>query len=318
MENAPRVAIVIAARNIDDFLAKTLQSVCAQEFSSFEVIVIADSCTDNTAGVAREFADQDQRFSVFERQAGGVSVARNAGLEKVRAAIILFLDGDDLLTKDALTKLVSALDEHPDAIASIGGHDKIDEQDQRIAGETAQDRDGFQTTNSAVSILSRNTIVNGGTMAIRTEAARSVGGFDARLKHGEDWEFWCRLALLGPFVGIGQHTVLLYRQRRGSAYSSRGLSSFNDDAIAIAFEHARKSGKIPETELSKLERNAKISDYWATARATAYSGHKLQFLRLFVYGLWRYPDSLWRGFLLKFIWRKISSKVNISGGNTAK
>lgn len=317
MENAPRVAIVIAARNIDDFLAKTLQSVCAQEFSSFEVIVVADSCTDNTAGVARGFAERDVRFSVYERQAGGVSAARNAGLEKVRAPITLFLDGDDLLTEDALKILVEALDDNPDAIASIGGHDKIDEQDQRIIGETAQDRDGFQSTDSPASILSRNTIVNGGTMAIRTEAARSVGGFDTRLKHGEDWEFWCRLALLGPFIGLKQKTVLLYRQRRGSAYSSRGLTSFNNEAISIAFDHARKSGKLPDKDLGKLERNAQISDYWATARAAAYSGHKLHFLRLALHGLWRYPDSLWRGFLLKFIWRKVIGKAKRPNSNMA-
>ena len=65
-------------------------------------------------------------------------------------------------------------------------------------------------------LVSKNFIVCG-AICIRTDAARSVHGFNPTLKWGEDWEFWCRLAVLGDFAAMPDDVVLLYRQHFSSA-----------------------------------------------------------------------------------------------------
>jgi|GEM_PF-730955 len=301
----PLITIVIAAHNVDDFLGPTIASVLDQTLSELALVVVLDRCTDGSLAVARSFAS-DPRLVIIEAEAGGVSAARNIGLAAVKSPYVLFLDGDDLLAPDALDAFLRTFRVNPESVAVVGGHSKIDEAGNLIDGETAADRPAFGATDALGQLLARNMIVNGGAIAIRTAAARQVGGFDPRIRIGEDWDFWCRLALLSDFATLGQRPVLLYRQRRRSAFSQHGLASADLDAKAIdkVFDLPAVKARIAPRKRARLQRNAAIDHYWATARTALYGGNKKRFVQLLLIGLWRFPDSLFKGFLVRYLWRK--------------
>jgi glycosyltransferase involved in cell wall biosynthesis len=308
------ISIVIAAHNVDGYLGATIESVLGQTMPDLALIVVLDRCTDGSLAVARSFAD-DPRLSIIEAEAGGVSRARNIGLEAVKSPYVLFLDGDDLLAPDALDAFLVSFRRHPEAIAVVGGHSKIDEAGQLIEGETAADRPAFGATDALGQLLARNMIVNGGTIAIRSDAARTAGGYDPVISIAEDWDFWCRLALLGDFATLGQRPVLLYRQRRRSAFTQHGLASADLDAKAIdkVFNLPEVKARVAPRTRARLQRNAAIDYFWATARAALYGGNKRRFAQLLLIGLWRFPDSLCKGFLVRFLWRKSLARLGFAG-----
>ncbi len=299
------ISIVIAAHNVEDYLGPTMASVLQQSLRELALVVVLDRCTDGSKAVAESFAD-DPRVRLIEAEAGGVSAARNIGLAAVKSPYVLFLDGDDLLAEDALEAFLRAFRVNPEAVAVVGGHSKIDEAGRLIDGETAADRPAFGPTDALGQLLARNAIVNGGAIAIRTAAARTAGGFDAAIRIAEDWDFWCRLALFSDFATLGNRPVLLYRQRRRSAFSQHGLASADLDSKAIdkVFNLPAVKARIAPGQRARLQRNAAIDYFWATARAALYGGNKKRFAQLLLIGLWRFPDSLLKGFLVRFLWRK--------------
>ena len=101
-----------------------------------------------------------------------------------------YLDADDLLAPDALSRLVAALDASPSAVAAIGAYAFVDTAYVRHppSGDTLR------------RLLVGNLFANGGHLLVRSEAIRAVGGFLPGIAYGEDWEFWIRIALRGPFV----------------------------------------------------------------------------------------------------------------------
>src|SRR4051812_12341186 len=113
----PEVSVVVPAYNAARYLAQTLESVRAQTFTAWELIVIDDGSSDDTLAVAQEFARRDQRISACRQANAGVAAARNAGLREANreAWAIMFLDADDVLESDALANLRAALRANPAA-----------------------------------------------------------------------------------------------------------------------------------------------------------------------------------------------------------
>ena len=300
------ISVVCAARNVEDFIAETVQSVVSQDFAGWHLVLVIDSSTDRTGPIARDFALADARISVVEGDFGGVSIARNRGLEHVRSPHVLFLDGDDLLLPDALGRFVDALDRNDRAVAAVGGHSKIDEIGRPIVGEDCSARPPFPGPFPA--LLERNIIVNGGSIAIRTETARAVGGFDPELRIGEDWEFWVRLALQGEFVAMGQEATLLYRQRRQSAMTrERGpIFRLQSGGIDRIFANSELRDRFPTRDLQRWRRAAMIDLYLTATRAALLRQQWGRFLALAAISLLRYPDGLLKGYIWRFLGRHLS------------
>lgn len=98
----PAVSVIIPVYNTENYIAQALQSVRRQSLQDIEILVVDDGSTDGSAAVVRSVAATDPRVVLYSRPNGGVSAARNTGMEHARGEYTYFLDSDDLLEPGAL------------------------------------------------------------------------------------------------------------------------------------------------------------------------------------------------------------------------
>ena len=102
----PKISVIIPVYNAAQYLEKCLDSVLAQTFTDFELLLIDDGSKDSSGEICDRYAESDSRIRVFHKPNGGVSSARNLGLDNAKGEWITFVDADDELSEDALESLL--------------------------------------------------------------------------------------------------------------------------------------------------------------------------------------------------------------------
>ncbi len=113
----PEISIVVPMYNSSRFVEACIDSILAQDFRDFELILIDDNSTDNTIAICQRYL-QDERVSLLVNNKGkGVSSARNLGISNSRGGYITFIDSDDIVAKSFLSELINVAKSHPDYLA---------------------------------------------------------------------------------------------------------------------------------------------------------------------------------------------------------
>ncbi|HHV8193751.1 TPA: glycosyltransferase family 2 protein [Streptococcus pneumoniae] len=121
------ISIVVPIYNVENYLRMCLDSIQNQTYQNFECLLINDGSPDHSSKICEEFVEKDSRFKYFEKANGGLSSARNLGIERSGGgAYITFVDSDDWLENDALDQLYGALKKE-NADISIGRYNSYDE-----------------------------------------------------------------------------------------------------------------------------------------------------------------------------------------------
>lgn len=102
----PKVSVIIPAYNVEKYIKRTVESVLSQTLKNIEIIIINDGSTDNTNTIIEELANIDDRIIIVNKKNGGVSSARNKGLDIVRGEFIFQLDGDDWIEPKCFEEMV--------------------------------------------------------------------------------------------------------------------------------------------------------------------------------------------------------------------
>ncbi len=108
MEN--KVSVIIPVYNVEEYLKKCVSSVCNQTYKNLEIILVDDGSPDKSGALCDKLAKKDSRIVVFHKKNGGVSSARNLGLEKVTGKYVTFVDSDDWLPQAAIADLVNGIE----------------------------------------------------------------------------------------------------------------------------------------------------------------------------------------------------------------
>ena len=115
-----KLSIIIPVYNIVRYLDRCLRSIVSQSFEDFELLLIDDGSTDDSGGFCDDWEKWDSRIRVFHKPNGGVSSARNLGLDNAKGEFITFVDGDDYILPGMYERLMMLQKEH-DADIAIGG-----------------------------------------------------------------------------------------------------------------------------------------------------------------------------------------------------
>lgn len=109
-EGDPKVSVIIPAYNVQVFLRECLDSVIGQTLSNIQIICVNDGSTDDSLEIMKEYAEKDSRVFIIDKENGGLSSARNAGLNAAKGEYILFLDSDDYIAEETLKTLYDYAD----------------------------------------------------------------------------------------------------------------------------------------------------------------------------------------------------------------
>jgi GT2 family glycosyltransferase len=261
---APKVSVVVPTFNIARYVGDCLASVRAQTLSDWECIVVDDGSTDATAQRIRQ--DADPRIKLIEQSNKGVSTARNLGLASARGTYLLFLDGDDLLHPQALSRLSAHLDAHPQAVAAYGTVWAIFEDGSSYPQKPLHRRT-FASGDVLERIIRENFLLVGMTL-LRTRAARELGGFNTHLRLSEDWDFWCRLAACGEFGFIGTQPQVSYLRVRTGSSSQRLSPTWENHlpSVEAVISNADLASRFNEAQWRRLTRQALASHLWEAGR----------------------------------------------------
>lgn len=186
------VSVVIPLYNKENSITSTLQSVCAQTYTDFEVLVVNDSSTDNGATLAAKYPDT--RIRVINKPNGGVCSARNRGIQEAKGEFVALLDGDDQWDKIYLEEQVKMIHDFPDAamwginFAELNQGKLIRKLETGLpAGYRGYVENYFEMKGRVSDLFCSSSVV------IRKEVFDKVGMFDERLKYSEDIDMWFRI-----------------------------------------------------------------------------------------------------------------------------
>jgi GT2 family glycosyltransferase len=190
---SPAVSVIMPAYNAEAYLATAVESVLAQTYRDFELLIIDDGSSDRTAALAYQYAQVDPRVRLIQRPNAGPGPARNTGFRAAGGRLFAFLDSDDEWDARFLAEQVAVLDQRRDIDVLIanarnrGG--ARDGQPSRPASP------GIETLSLSRMLADEESLF---IMAVfRRTVVEAVGGFDPAFFTNEEYEMWLRAALAG-------------------------------------------------------------------------------------------------------------------------
>ncbi|MBO3459834.1 glycosyltransferase family 2 protein [Aetokthonos hydrillicola Thurmond2011] len=188
------VSVIIPVYRVEKYIAATVESVLAQTYKNFELLIVDDGSPDKSIEICQQFADN--RIKIIRQENGGVCAARNTGIRNAQGEYLAFLDGDDLWSPEKLEKHVEHLENSPLVGLSFSRSAFVDEAGKPLG---IYQMPKLKDITPAL-ILRRNPIGNGSAPVIRQEVFAAIKFqencyFDEQLRHFEDVECWLRIAL---------------------------------------------------------------------------------------------------------------------------
>src|SRR5665213_4185839 len=201
--NPPQVSVLIPTYNYARYLAEAIESVLAQDFQDFELLIADDCSTDNTAEVVRPFCARDARvhFAVNSANLGMVN-NWNQCLAQARGEYIKFLFGDDkLFHRQALSKLLALMRQYPSAVLAASARAIVDEQSNAVDVY----RDLAEGCHDGRKIITAYMMENGKNLvgepsAVMFRKAEARRGFDPKYQQITDVEMWIHLLEKGDLA----------------------------------------------------------------------------------------------------------------------
>jgi glycosyltransferase involved in cell wall biosynthesis len=203
----PTVSIIMPAYNAERFIAQAIDSVLAQTWPDWELIVVNDGSTDRTAEILALYSDA--RIAVVHQPNQGEAVARNVGLDRVRGEYVALLDSDDAYSSRALAEHVRFLEAHPEFGVSLADGFFCDSDGHHLM-TLSEHRPAVRSGDILEALVLDASVVGAPVCTMtRTAAILQAGArFDRDLVIGTDWDFWIQLARYVRFGYLDKPTCL--------------------------------------------------------------------------------------------------------------
>jgi len=266
----PRVTVIVPTYNRANLLPHAVDSVLAQSFTDFELLVVDDGSTDNTREVVDRY--EDSRVRYVRRERGGISAAVNTGIWAASGELIARLDSDDVWLPELLEVQAAALDGAPSAGFVYAKGTPINLAGEPIEGQIVGRKPKFGD-DAFASLLLADCTCNI-TIVARLQALKEAGLFDETLRMHEDWDMWLRVARNHPML-----------------FSDRVLANFRWHDGNTTAPHGPLFEQLTETRgrvLDKQFSDPSLPSRYAALKSRAYSSMHLEMgVRLWTNGLHR-------------------------------
>jgi len=231
---SPRISVLLPVYNGAPFLAASIDSVLTQTFEDFELLILNDGSSDDSAVIAKSYSDERIRY--FEHPNMGLPATLNKGAHAARGEFLFRQDQDDLSYPDRFALQVAYLDDHQD-VAVLGTWARIF-VDGDSAAAYRYHRHPTTHVAAAFSSIFDSTFVHS-SVAMRRSAFEAVGGYscDALRQPPEDFELWSRMCRRYKVANLAK--VLVDYREVASSMSRVLRQDFSERIIRISAENLR-------------------------------------------------------------------------------
>lgn len=221
-------SVIIPLYNKEKYIHKAIHSVLNQTFVEFELIIVDDGSTDKS--LKQLYEVKDERLNIISQTNQGVSIARNNGVKNANFELITFLDADDWWHPDFLKEMFELIQKFSDAAIYSSSYFKV-KNGKNIPAKIGVENE-FKAGYINYYKVYANTFwvpVNCSFVVVKKSVFTNVGGFNPKLKFGEDLDLWLRISLNHQFAFINKHL----------AYSNQDVDS-NNRALGIKNKWAKE------------------------------------------------------------------------------
>ena len=206
----PKISIVLPTYNQASFLQQALESICNQTFQDFELIVVNDGSTDDSASILERF-QRAYEFDLITMENQGLPSALNIGFNQSRGDYLTWTSSDNVMLPDMLKTLSEALDNRPDIGLVYADWYVIDEKAEVISVARTREYDRL--------LLLRDDYINA-CFLYRRACQEKVGLYDPKLVGTEDWDYWIRISRHFKMLHVNQ-TLYKFRIHESSLSANR-------------------------------------------------------------------------------------------------
>lgn len=234
----PLVSIILPTYNRAHLIPYAINSILAQTYHNWELIIWIDGATDNTREVLNYY--DDHRIKIFSDKNQGVSYALNHAISASRSEYVAFLDDDDQWTDHKLSHQMITLLDYPEIDLIFGNFRNINKASGKVGLGFEQNafamrylkyhtvqNNSFLITDNFLKSISINNFIAFDSVIIRKDLIEKAGKFNENLRNGQDFEYWWRLAILGARIAYTTE-VVLDRIKYPSSLSSSNLESIKN------------------------------------------------------------------------------------------
>lgn len=229
--NDELISVVVPVYNVEKYLSECVESLINQQYFNIEILLVDDGSTDKSRTIVDDLAKKDKRIKVFHKKNGGLSDARNYGIEKSSGKYICFVDSDDYVTNDYISSMYQNIKNFNTKIAACGichlyDNGTINEINYQNISKLYEKNDAqiFLNIIGFYNISSCNKLFN---IRLFDDIKFPVG------KKSEDWYIMYKLVEKAGAIYYNSDSKYIYRQREGSITKS---SNANLDAVNAAHE----------------------------------------------------------------------------------
>ncbi len=233
----PRLSVVLVVRDAERYVGEAVESILAQTFTDFELLVYDDGSADETADVLERAAGRDLRVQLFREEPRGLTVWLRQGVGDARGEFIARMDGDDVAHPERLARQVAFLDAHPECVA-VGSEALLVDPERRPLR-----RLGVHTEHEPIEaelLRGRGDAVLHPSVAMRREDVLAVGSYRTEFPAAEDLDLFLRLAERGRLANLPE-TLLEYRQHLAKVSSCRKGDQRRSQDAALREAYRRRS-----------------------------------------------------------------------------
>ena len=233
-----KLSVVVPVYNVEKYLSKCLDSLIGQTYKDIKIICVDDGSTDGSLGILKEYKNKDKRIELVSKKNGGLSSARNAGLERVDTEYVMFCDSDDYYAAGMCEKMLRTIEKDNSDLAACSmniiylAHNEMEESDRnyyRLRYTGKQYIDDELVLKTDVSVLDK---------IFRTSI---LDQYDIRFPEGlnnEDFYFYNAYMSVAKTISFVNQRLYYYMRRDGS------IMSENFDAGKLSMDHLLIAEKL--------------------------------------------------------------------------
>jgi len=231
----PTFSVLMPTYNQEAYLPAALDSLLAQSFKDWEVLVVNDGSRDGTQQVIEAYAARDPRIRAFRQENGGTAVALNEGLRRARGAWVTWLSSDDLYEPDALEVFARGIREIPEARFFHSSFSYLMHETGELRPQPDSHAESLPAPGLETMAHFEMNYLNGITVCIQRSLLEDVGDFNPDYRWGHDADLWLRISARTRLHFLNHRTGItrLHVEQSGAAFPQAGW--FDGARSCLAF-----------------------------------------------------------------------------------